>query len=454
MNTKDRNQPVYSRREFLSVSAKTAGLVSLAGYMPHFLARTASAAPLETDQPVLVIIQLSGGNDGLNTLAPFQDDAYYRARPTLGLPKNSLLTLTDSLGLNPALEPFKALYDEGRLAIVQNTGYPNPNRSHFKSMEIWHTADEKLHELRGWVGRYFDNQCGGEDPAVRDGEDRATIGLSLGRTMPQAFRNHANVGLSLQDPETFRWNTSGETIGLAKAQERIFQAINKPRDHRLGMGGGAPSSMTSSSRARDGGIRGTDAGSVDFLRHTAMNAVLAGDKIRGLLEKEPRGRAEYPDSRLGQQLRMVSSLIAGRLPTRVYYVSQGGYDTHARQAETHNQLLTDFSASTAAFLQDLKNQKNDQQVLCMAFSEFGRRVAENGSAGTDHGAAAPMFLLGSPVQGGIRGENPDLENLINGDLRHTTDFRQVYATVLEDWLQVAHRQVLGREFEKLDLVRA
>ncbi len=426
----------HTRREFLSAGLKGAGMLAASAFVPAFVARTAAAAGTGRDAGILVVLQLAGGNDGLNTVVPFGNDIYVKSRPNLRLRGQDTLKLDESLGLNPAMEKFKSEYDAGRMAVVQNVGYPNPNRSHFRSTEIWHTGSDDTgpRQIDGWLGRYFDAQCRGSDPRKLPGE----IGMSVGKVMPQAFRNRSNVGLAVSDPKTFQWNPSGETATLANVQEKIFERLNKP---------GAGSRMESAA----GGISGNEPETIDFLRHTAMNAVVAGDSIRSILRHE-RNRGKYPDTELASQLQMVARLVAGDFPTRVYYVSQGGYDTHADQLGNHARLLGDFSESVGAFLDDLRKQKISDRVTVMAFSEFGRRVAENGSKGTDHGAAAPMFLFGDAVKGGLHGAPPDLADLVDGDVRHKIDFREVYASLLDGWLDTPSEQILGRRFSGITVV--
>lgn len=429
---------LHTRREFLTAGLKGAGLLAASTFAPAFITRTAAAVGAGRDEGILVVLQLSGGNDGLNTVVPFSDDLYAKARPTLRLPGDKTLKLTDSLGLNPGLAELKNEFDAGRMAIVQNVGYPNPNRSHFRSMEIWHTGadDSGQRVLDGWLGRFFDAQCQGLDPHRLPGE----IGVSLGKVMPQAFRNRSNVGLAINDPQTFQWNPSGETTSLAAVQERIFEKLNQP-------GGGDRMSGAPAS----GGITGSEPETIDFLRHTAMNAVVSGDAIRTILKHE-KNRGKYPDGLLSSQLQMIARLIAGDFPSRVYYVAQGGYDTHSDQLGNHARLLSAFSQSLSAFLDDLRRQKVSDRVTVLAFSEFGRRVAENGSKGTDHGAAAPLFLFGDSVKGGIHGEAPDLADLVDGDVKHKIDFRQVYASLLDGWLKTPSSKILGRDFPGLSVV--
>ena len=437
-----RSRLLQTRREFLSTGIKGIGLVAASAYVPAFVTRTASAVSPETDASILVVLQLSGGNDGLNTVVPFGNDLYYKARPTIGIAKDSTLKLNDQIGLHPSLAPLKAEYDAGHMAIIQNTGYPNPNRSHFRSMEIWHTAADANGPrlVNGWLGRYFDAQCSGSDPHKLI--ESADIGVSFGKIMPQAFRNSANVGLAIDNPSTFQWNASGETSALARAQEAIFSRLNQP---------GGVNASPMSSMATLGAVAGSEPETLDFLRHTAMNAMLAGDRIRSILGKE-KGRVSYPQSELGNQLGMIAKLIGGGFSTRVYYAYQGGFDTHANQPGTHARVLGDVAQALGAFRNDLRDQKNSGRVLVLAFSEFGRRVAENGSAGTDHGAAAPVFLFGDRIKAGLHGHAPDLATLTDGDIIHETDFRQVYATVLDRWLGAKSEPLLGHSFQSLPII--
>jgi len=439
---------LQTRREFLVTGLKGAGLLAASAFVPAFLTRTAAAAGADKDAPLLVVLQLSGGNDGLNTVVPFTDDLYFKARPTIGLRGESLFKISDRIALNAALAPLRREFDSGRMAIIQNTGYPNPNRSHFRSMEIWQTGISDRIEPSGWLGRYFDAQCCGTDPKEENQKSgNAEIGISFGKVMPQSFRNRSNLGLSIDNPETFLWNASGETESLAKAQQAIFEKLNRP-----GTGGlSAPATSKNMSMAMLGGMDPGEPATADFLRHTAMNAMVAGDRIRNALKKG-QSRVEYPASKLGGELAMISKLIAADFPTRVYYASQGGFDTHANQLENHARLLGDVAASLAAFMKDLRLRKMSERVLILAFSEFGRRVAENASGGTDHGSAAPMFLFGDRVKGGLHGVPPDLENLASGDVRHQIDFRQVYAAVLEKWLRTDSGAILQGSYVPLDVV--
>jgi len=449
MASRDPSPNLHTRRAFLRTSALGA---ATAWTVPLFLERTfgaldaiAADSAIQTvtgkDGPILVVLQLAGGNDGLNTLVPFSDDAYYRARPALGIPAGSVLKLDDHFGLHPELAGLKALHDEGHLAVVHGVGYPNPNRSHFRSTEIWQTAsDADRMESTGWIGRYFDNCCPGADAAV---------GVSIGGEVPQAFASPTPTGISFARPEQYRWTTGERPQGRMSPSEFYYRQLNRPEETA-----DAPEESGGGSIGMIGGAGGTHAaslGPLEYLQRTALDAQVSSDKVLEIARKFPP-RTTYPAGRLSDSLNLVARMIAGGLPTRVYYVSQGGYDTHANQRGAHERLLRELGDGLAAFLRDLGEQGNRERVLVMTFSEFGRRVAQNASGGTDHGAAAPLFLLGGRLKPGLHGKAPSLTELDRGDLRHTTDFRSLYATVLEDWLGAPSAKVLGRPFPKLSLL--
>ena len=442
----------HTRREFLGRSLLGG---AFAATVPAFLANTfgtldATAAESDLapangrDANILVILQMAGGNDGLNTLVPFVDDHYRRARPTLGVPTADVLRLNDSFGLHPTLTGLKDLYDEGHLAIIQGIGYPNPNRSHFRSTEIWQTAsDTEKFEKYGWLGRYFDNACPGADP---------TVGVSVGRQMPQAFAARTPKGISLESPGSYRFlpGDRNHPEGMAGTEES-YRKMNEMEEHAGTMTGGPETSSGGSIGAIHGNT--SSVGSpLDFLERTALDAQVSSERIAQISQKA-KNNGTYPTSQLANSLKLVARLIAGGLPTRVYYVSQGGYDTHTNQVGAQPRLLRELGDSLKAFLADLKVQGNLPRVRVMTFSEFGRRVAENASGGTDHGAAAPLFLLGGGVPSGFYGQAPSLApaDLINGDLAYHVDFRSLYAGVLEDWLKTPSAPILGRQFPPLRL---
>ena len=427
-----------TRREFVRK-----GLLFLAaGYSaPFFLTRTVWAldktAPATRplgipDGRILVVIQLGGGNDGLNTVVPHGMDEYYRARPQLGIPRDKLIKINDTVGLHPGLAKLKEIYDRGQLAIIQGVGYPNPDRSHFRSMEIWHTADPQSQTVTyGWLGRYLDNACPGCDP--KRNQINPLAGINVGGWMPPALKSQRGLSIALDDPDSFRWVPLATDERDAKQTAGTFEKLNSTVAQNL---------------------KDPHLARLDFLSRVAMNADASSDRVRAVLAKSRRSESNYPTTGLARQLQLVARLIAGEIDTRVYYVSMGGFDTHANQAGPHERLLTEFAEAVAAFQADLQKQGNAHRVLTMTFSEFGRRVAENGSGGTDHGAAAPLFITGPAVKGGVYGPHPSLApgDLDRGDLKFGTDFRQVYATVLENWLGASSAPILGSAFAKLKFV--
>jgi uncharacterized protein (DUF1501 family) len=416
--------PVFLEKTFFTLDALAAGA----------LTQTATGK----DGTILVILQLAGGNDGLNTVVPFADHAYHRARPKLALPPEKVLKLNSAIGFNPQLTGLKSLYDSGQLAVVQGVGYPNPNRSHFRSTEIWQTAsDADRVENEGWVGRYFDNCCSGADP---------TIGLAVSDQTPQAFSAKVPTGVTLSRPEQFRWKASTGADGKPLTEEEAFYR------QLIGDAEGRPAVSTDGNTISSlPGSAHNEAGVEDFLRRTAWDAQISSDMILAIARKY-KTNMPYPQSPLGASLNLIGRMIAGGLPTRVYYASQGGFDTHAGQIGSHDRLMAVVNDAIAAFVADLKQQGNFERVLLMTFSEFGRRVAENANNGTDHGTAAPMFLLGGRVKPGLFSKQPSLTDLDNGDLKFTIDFRSVYASVLEQWLRAPSQVVLGRKFSTLPIV--
>lgn len=434
---------LQTRREFLRRTMLTS---ALSWTVPTFLANTFSALQADAmdrhtqittgkDSTILVVLQLAGGNDGINTVVPYASDDYYKARPRIGIKADEVLKLNDQVGLHPGLTGFKDLYDQGRLAVVQGVGYPNPNRSHFRSTEIWQTAsDSDKFEQYGWIGRYFDNTCSGCDP---------TIGVTVGRQMPQAFAAKSAKGIAVENPQNYRFMPS-ENGNEGQMMEASYRELNEEGDANSG------ASVASLSGAAN--VHGP--GSVmDFLERTALDAQVSSDEIRAITARV-QNQATYPGSQLGNSLRLVAKLIGGGLSTRIFYVSQGGFDTHTNQLGTHQRLLKDLGDSVKAFVDDMKAQGNMQRVLLMTFSEFGRRVSDNANSGTDHGAAAPMFVVGERVKAGLLGQYPSLApaDLFQGDIKYTVDFRTVYAAVLESWLKTRSEPILGQKFQPLQLV--
>jgi uncharacterized protein (DUF1501 family) len=398
---------MLSRRQFIGSSGS---LISMASLVPTMLCRAGAAAPASRDDRVLVVIQLDGGNDGLSTVVPYADDAYARVRPKLRIAAKDVHKLTDSLGLHPRMRPAKELFDDGRLTIVQGVGYPNPDRSHFKSMRIWQTAsfDDAAHNSYGWLGRALD---GAND--INSPSDSAAV-----------FVGEEQVPVSL-------WGRRSSAVALARIDDLTLD-------------------REGSSRVRASGAT-TDPSLQTFVTQQVLSAHSAADKFeqRRLSQQVP---SSYPDTALANRLKLISQLLKSGSAARVFYTIHSGYDTHAAQQYRHGQLLADFSQALKAFLDDLDKSELSQRVVVLAFSEFGRRVAENDSLGTDHGAAGPVFLAGKPVRGGIEGATPRLDQLVDGDLPTGIDFRRIYATLLDEWLSVNAANVLGEAHVRLKLL--
>lgn len=401
-----------TRREFLRHSAGGLGLIAFSSVAPAFLTNSvmAKVPKAEKDRSILVLIQLAGGNDGLNTVVPYEDDNYYRLRPKIGIRKNELHLLDDQLGLHPQCGELAALHNEGKLSVVQNVGYPNPNRSHFRSMEIWETGSKSDEYLTsGWLGRYFDNSCSGsptEDP----------VALSVGNEMPDAF--------------------------LANNEHNIFSlALGSGR--RRSVGEDMLAAMQRSKQAPND--------NANFLQHTLMNALVTESRVQERI-RGYKPMTKYPNSGLANSLKNVASLIASGQETRVYFVSLGGFDTHANQIQRHRTLMTQLSQAMHAFQKDIEAHGLEDQVLTMTFSEFGRRPSENVSGGTDHGTAAPLFVMGSNLKGSLHGKAPDLNVEKNKDLTYSTDFRSVYSTVIRKWFDADPTAVLGGSFKQIDFI--
>ena len=402
-----------TRREFLRCGSGI-GFMAFSGFAPAFLARSAMAQnpTPEKDRSILVIIQLAGGNDGLNTVVPHTDDNYHRLRPNLGL-KNGLLNLNDDLAFHPALAKLHGLYGDGQLAIVQNVGYPNPNRSHFRSTEIWETgSDGDGVEHTGWLGRYLDNTCSGtphpdDDPSV----------TQIGDIIPQTF-------LSENPQFIFGMKAQGSFQRGQSASDKAYKAL-LGEEH----------------------VEGTPT----YLQQTMMNTLITERRIENQIARY-KPAVPFPNTKLGNSLRRISALIHADTETRVYFASIGGFDTHANQLTKHAELLTQLSDAMAAFQKDLAANKKDDQVLTMTFSEFGRRPSENGSSGTDHGTAAPLFVMGKNVNGGLLGQSPDLNLETNQDLTYGTDFRGIYSAVLDKWLHADSEKILGQNFEHVPFI--
>jgi uncharacterized protein (DUF1501 family) len=389
---------MFTRREFL----KSSSLLALAPTVPLFVSRTARAAGTDKDQRVLVVVQLDGGNDALNTIVPHADPNYEKHRPKLKLDKKRLVRVSDTIGLHSSLKPLDKLLQAGHLAVLPGVGYPNPNRSHFESMAIWQTArfDREERHGYGWLGRALDPQAG--------------TGYVVGAAVPRALRGRRTTAVSL---------SRIEDVLLAD-----------PPSARQAIGPGSPDDLLA------------------FVRRQAVDSQTAANQLAKLAGGDDR--AQYPATGLADRLKLIARLLKAKLGARVFYTVQSGYDTHASQAFTHAGLLSEFAGAVDAFFADLTNAKLADQVTLISFSEFGRTIKENGSLGTDHGTAGAVFVAGPGVQGGLVGTMPSLTDLAAGEPKMTTDFRRVYTTVLESWLGLPAREVLGGQFERLPLYRA
>ncbi|HEY5596204.1 MAG TPA: DUF1501 domain-containing protein [Candidatus Bipolaricaulota bacterium] len=416
------------RRQFIK---RGVTFVSLSLATSHMMMQTsntgnsvfAQASNLSGENRMLVVVQLGGGNDGLNTVVPYGNGLYYDARPMLAIPQEQVLALDNQIGLNPNLKTFKSWFDEGKLAVVQGVGYPNPNRSHFRSTDIWETANPETVVGTGWLGRYLDrtlceNDCTNQIPAA-----------AVGGLLPLSLRGEQVVVPSIANLETFQFQTNQRYPQDRQAQVDAITAINE--------------------------VTGNGASYDALVANTGLTAIRNADTIQTATANYSSA-VEYPQNPFASGLQLLAKLIAGGLSTQIMHVSIGGFDTHSQQAQDHVGLLQAVDTGLAAFYQDLVQMGVADDVLLMTFSEFGRRVRENGSLGTDHGTAAPMFVMGNPAQGGLFGAHPslnasDLDD--NEDMVFQVDFRSVYSTVLESWLGVEPTDVLGARYENLGFVK-
>jgi uncharacterized protein (DUF1501 family) len=412
-----------NRRDVLRAGLTGSSLVALgAATVPAFLGRTAARASVLTDrgERVLVVVQLLGGNDGLNTVVPHKDPGYDRARRVLRLNSGQLVTVSPEIGLHPGLGGFGKLLEAGRLAIVQGVGYPNPDRSHFRSMEIWETArvDNGPGALEtGWLGRVIDRPVGTQ-------ATEAVPALSLGGAgLPLALKSRQRPALSVQGLEQFRLKLS-EPAQARQAEAAALAGVAR---------GDGPCDPV-----------------LDFVRRSTLVAYQSSQGLESVADVTGPKMA-YPATGLGQRLANIARILKAGFPTPIFYTTLDGFDTHANQLGSQATLLAELGDALAAFEADLKDAGQADRVATLIFSEFGRRVAENASAGTDHGAAAPAFVIGPVASAGLVGAHPPLDDLDDGDLKHHTDFRRIYASLLADWLEIEAEPVLGPGFEPLPL---
>jgi uncharacterized protein (DUF1501 family) len=400
-----------NRRDFIRHSAlATAGSM----FVPQFL-KAQQHTVANGNGKILVVIQLSGGNDGLNTVIPFRNDIYFRERPALAVEKAKILSLNDEIGLNPALESLRDLYDDGRVRILNNVGYPNPDRSHFRSMDIWQTASGSQDYLStGWLGRYLDAECSGCKGIPHKM-------LEIDDTLSLAMKGDIANGLALLDPKKLYNQTKS---GMVENLVKTIEQDNTSRD---------PVS-------RD---------PVSYLYKTLADTKSSADYLYEHAKVQATSTT-FPDNELGKSLKTIAELITSGIDSTVYYVSISGFDTHVGQRGQQDRLLREYAEAVSAFVNDLKKQGQLDRTMVLTFSEFGRRVKQNASNGTDHGTANNLFLIGGPVRNSVvYNEAPNLTDLEGGDLRYSIDFRNVYATLLRDWLGADDKLVLGEEFTGL-----
>jgi uncharacterized protein (DUF1501 family) len=407
-----------TRREFLKASLASGAIMSWGLHVPGFLSRTAAAAAdSKSKDTLLVVVQMTGGNDGLNTVVPFKDAEYVKLRPTLKLPTDQLKKINDEIGLHPSLDGLDGLLEDQALCVVQGVSYPNPSQSHFRSMDIWQAAsfEEKLSE--GWIGK-----------ALRKMPAAGSFHLAAeNESAPLAVSGAPVRTPSITSLEDFQLKTAAASKADKKEQKDIIQGAAKSESSKPSL--------------------------LDFVQRTAANTYASSERLQEI-GKNYQPKVPYPNTPFANRLKLAAQLIDADLGARIFYVSIDNFDTHANQAQTHATLLQQLSAGMAAFYKDLAQRGHRERLLMMTFSEFGRRAKENGSKGTDHGSAAPMLLVGGKVKAGVIGIHPSLTDLDMGNLKHHTDFRQVYATVLDQWLGVSSKEVLGKEFDKLELFKS
>jgi len=397
------------RRDFIRNSALVSGAFMIPAFLKPFEAMAKSQL---SGYKNLVIIQLSGGNDGLNTIVPYGNDIYYQKRNTIAISKTDVIQLDGMQGLNPSLSALKEIYDQGWMSVINSVGYPNPDRSHFRSMDIWQTGSESNQFLStGWIGRYLDANC--------QVNKNPYTAIEVDDTLSLAMKGTKMKGVAVQDPE------------------KLYQTTREPFFKDL----------VHSHNAAD-----LNEDNLGYLYKTMIDSYSSAEYIRDT-SKVYNVTATYPATQLGNQLKTVSKFINSGLQTRVYYVSLSGFDTHIRQNDQQARQLKIYGDAVAAFIKDLKQTGKLDDTLVMTFSEFGRRVEQNASNGTDHGTANNILVYGGKLkQAGIYNNAPDLATLDNGDLKYEIDFRDVYATLLDKWLNINNSQVLNKNFAGLQFI--
>lgn len=398
------------RRDFLKNTALASGTLLI----PSFLKPLELLAADKIGFKRLVVIQLSGGNDGLNTIVPFGDDIYYQKRPGLGIDKKEVIKLNELQGFNPALQPLREIYDQGWMTILNSVGYPNPDRSHFRSMDIWHTASRADEYLStGWIGRYLDSNC------TTCGSPHTAI--EVDDALSLALKGQTHKGIAVRNSEQLYRTT----------REPFFKDVVDD----------AKQSMLSEDN-------------LGYLYKTMIETYSSAKYINDTA-KLYKNTAVYPISEFANELKTIATFINSGLNTKIYYVSLSGFDTHIAQRGQQARLFKIYADGVAAFIKDLKANQHLDDTLIMTFSEFGRRVSQNASGGTDHGTANNLFLFGGKLnKPGFYNQSPNLKDLDNGDLKYQIDFRDVYATILKNWLETKNTSIIGsNSVQSLDLLK-
>jgi len=407
----------FNRRTFL----KSSSLVALGLSVPGFIQRTAFAAPDAAKkggkQTILVIVELNGGNDGLNTVIPFKDAEYSKLRPTLAQPVAQMKKLTDEIALHPNLGGLADLYQQGVVAVVQGVGYPNPDQSHFRSMDIWQAASTAENLSEGWLGKALKKLPANPSFHLKGKNEKS----------PLAYDGAPVRVPSIGSLEEFQLQLAASSGADKKAQQDVIEKTAKP-------GSGNPPLL-------------------DFVQQTATSTYNSSKRLQEI-GKNYQAKATYPATDLANKLKLAAQLISADLGSRLFYVSLGGFDTHSGQAAAHGALMQELGDALKAFYTDMAAQGHKDRLTIMTFSEFGRRAKENGSRGTDHGSGAPMFVIGGKVKGGVIGAHPSLTQLETGNLKHHTDFRQVYAPLLDKWLEVSSKDVLGSVYKPVEILKS
>ena len=400
---------IINRKKFLTLSALASGSVLIPDFLKHLRAGISPVA--DPGNKVLVVLQLSGGNDGLNTFIPFRNDLYYKLRPTLGYPESSVLKISDEMALNPAMDSMRRLYDQGDLCIINSIGYPNPDHSHFRSMDIWNTASASDEYIStGWLGRYLDSHC---QPCNHNHH-----AIEVDDTLSTSLKGEFAKGLAISKPER-----------LLRVTQDPF--IKKLAEH--------PSVQTGNSAK-------------SYLYKTLVETSSSVSYIYKQ-SKIYQSQEAYPANSFGNNLKLIAELICSGSETTVYYLSFTGFDTHAKQKPVHERLLKTFSDGLQVFISDLKKNNRYNDTLILAFSEFGRRAQQNGSNGTDHGEGNNLILAGGELkQKGFYNASPDLSDLAMDNVKFKVDFRSVYSTVLENWLKADAGKIIGSNFPKLNFI--